>query len=106
MTRTVQELPRAIADVQHIANWIHEHSPQGAMSWLDAYDDMVARLASDAEQFGAAPERHAEFDIRQALFKTRRGRIYRSLFIIDADQVYILRVRGSYCQMLCSDFVS
>lgn len=94
MTRTVHELPRGIADVKHIAHWIHENSPQGAKLWLDAYDKMVDRLASDAELFGEAPERHAEFNVRQAFFRTRRGRTYRKLFIIEADNVYILRVRG------------
>lgn len=94
MSRTVHELPRAIADVQHIAAWIHDRSPQGSLSWLDAYDEMVEQLVSDAERFSAAPEQHPEFDVRQAFFKTLRGSTYRALFFIQDDRVYILRVRG------------
>jgi hypothetical protein len=42
-----------------------------------------------------APEsQDVEFEVRQALFKTRRGCVYRALFFIERSTVYILRVRG------------
>ena len=63
---------------------------------MDAYDEMVARLEKSAESFAAADENEAlEFDVRQALFKTRHGRVYRALFFIEGEHVFILRVRGS-----------
>jgi hypothetical protein len=34
-------------------------------------------------------------EVRQALFKTRRGRVYRALFFIESTDVFILRVRGA-----------
>ena len=55
---------------------------------------MVARLSKDAPSFASAPETHPEFDVKQALFKTRKGRVFRALFFVEGDQVYILRVRG------------
>ena len=39
-------------------------------------------------------DEHFDIDVRQALFKTRRGRIYRMLFTIVGNEVRILRVRG------------
>jgi len=95
MTFKVHELRRAQADVRSIAHWLAEHSPQGARAWLRAYDDMVGRLEEQAPSCGPAYESDdCEFDVRQALFKTRRGRVYRALFFIEGQDVYILRVRG------------
>jgi hypothetical protein len=42
-----------------------------------------------------APENtDTEFEVRQVLFKTRRGNVYRALYLLDGEDVYILRVRG------------
>mgnify|MGYP001040958959 CR=1 FL=1 len=95
MTFQVHELRRAQADVRSIARWLAERSPPGARAWLRAYDEMVKRLEQQASSCGPAYERNdCEFDVRQALFKTRRGRVYRALFFIEGQEVYILRVRG------------
>jgi plasmid stabilization system protein ParE len=91
----VFELRRAQADVRSIAAWLAERSPQGAISWLRAYDDMIGRLEEQPFSCGPALERKdCEFDLRQALFKMRKGRVYRALFFVEAQDVYILRVRG------------
>jgi len=96
MSFTIRELPKAKQDKHSIFRWLHERSPAGATTWLDAYDSLIERLKRDASSFGDAPERQdCDFDVRQALFKTRRGRVYRALFFIDGDEVYVLRVRGS-----------
>jgi len=91
----VHELARAQADVRAIAHWLAGRSPRGARAWLRAYDDLIERLEKQASSFGPAYENDdCEFDVRQALFKTRRGRVYRALFFIQGQDVYILRVRG------------
>lgn len=91
----VHELGRAQDDVRSIAGWLAERSPQGAAAWLRAYDELTERLERQAPSFGPAHENDdCEFDVRQALFKTRRGRVYRALFFIEGQDVYILRVRG------------
>ena len=95
MTFQVYELRRAQADVRSIAHWLAERSPQGARAWLRAYDDMLQRLEQLASSYGPAHESDdCELDVRQALFKTRRGRVYRALFVIEGQEVYLLRVRG------------
>ena len=95
MSFTVRELPKARDDKRSIFHWLHERSPAGAAAWLDAYDSLVERLQRDARSFGEAPENQdCDFDVRQALFKTSRGRVYRALFFMEGQDVYILRVRG------------
>ena len=95
MTFRVRELRRAQSDIRHITDWLADRSPRGARAWLDAYDDMVARLEKNADSCGRADESaDLDIDVSQALFKTRRGRVYRALFLIEGEQVFILRVRG------------
>jgi hypothetical protein len=42
-----------------------------------------------------APENdHVDFEVREILFKTRRGLIYRTLFTIHENSAFLLHVRG------------
>ena len=96
MTYRVRTLRKAEADIRSITNYICKRSPQGAAAWLDAYRQARTRLADNAESCGAADENeYFDIDVKHALFKTRRGRLYRLLFTIVDDEVRILRVRGS-----------
>jgi hypothetical protein len=62
---------------------------------LAAYDRLIERLKEHADTFGEAYENSdLDMEVRQALFKTRRGRVYRALFVIESNDVFILRVRG------------
>lgn len=91
----VHELRRAQADVRSIAHWLAERSPKGAGAWLRAYDEMIRRLEKQADSCGSAYEsENWDLDVRQSLFHTRRGRVYRALFLIEGHDVFILRVRG------------
>jgi hypothetical protein len=91
----IRELPRAVADKRENARWIAERSPQGATAWLAAYEVLMERLAERADTFGEAHENvDLKIDVREALFKTRRGRPYRVLFTIEGAVVYVLRILG------------
>jgi hypothetical protein len=97
MNFAVHELPKTKADKRFIFEWLFERSPRGAGAWLDAYDDILRRLETNAASCGEALEnKDCELDVKQAFFKTKRGRVYRVLFFIeDVDvYVYVLRVRG------------
>lgn len=95
MTFTVRELPRAKSDKHHIVAWLFERSPRGAEAWLDAYDRMAERLRVAADTLSSAQEsKDLALEVKQILFKTRHGRVYRALFHIDGRDVFILRVRG------------
>lgn len=88
-------LPRAEADVDSILGYLSERSRQGAASWAARWHDVLLELQKRPLSLGLAPEA-ADYDveIRQILFKTRRGRVYRALFQVVGAKVYIMHVRG------------
>lgn len=91
----VKTLRKAEADIRSITKYIYERSPQGASAWLDAYRKARSRLETAADSCALADENeHFEIEVRQALFKTKLGRIYRMLFTIVGEEVRILRIRG------------
>jgi plasmid stabilization system protein ParE len=95
MNRTLRILARARADVEGIFIYLVRRSPQGAIAWYLAYGRAVEGIGSDPESFALAPEAdRLQRAIRQALFKTRRGRLYRIVFEILEREIVILRVRG------------
>ena len=89
MSFIIHELPKAKADKRAILVWLLERSPQGGEAWLKAYDSLLVSLEQNADSFGRALEdkdcHHQE--VQQALFKTRRGRVYRVLYFIDGNNV-------------------
>jgi toxin ParE1/3/4 len=95
MKYDVVVLQRAEADVRHIVQWIADRSIQGANSWLDAYEELIDRLANDPNACPTAMENSdCQIALKQALFGTRHGQSYRAVFTIVGDQVRVLRLRG------------
>jgi plasmid stabilization system protein ParE len=95
MNFRVTVLRRADADAVQIVNWIGKRSPQGAEAWVDAYEQMLARLEERADSCGRAYEDDEfELPLRETLFRTRHGATYRAVFTVAGDQVRILRIRG------------
>lgn len=104
MAYTVRTLPRAEFDAQLIYDWIKERSPDGALRWWNEFLDACASLRRSPDRFALAIEcQWDDRDIRQVLFKTRRGKYYRALFVVVDDEVRILRVRGPGQPDLLSD---
>lgn len=95
MNFRVVALRRADSDVTHYVQRISERSVRGAVAWLDAYENLIGRLETDAASYGAANEdEYFDIELKQATFKTRHGLIYRAVYTIKDDEVRILRVRG------------
>lgn len=95
MTFHVKTLQRARRAYEQTLNYIAERSKSGAVAWAREYDAALARLEQSADTFPLAPENdHVDFELREALFKTRRGLVYRVLFTIQGHEVLILHVRG------------
>jgi plasmid stabilization system protein ParE len=95
MSYTVRIMPRAVADRRDIFDYISRRSVQGADAWELAYEAVLDRLEMNPLQFGLAPEDgQFNFELRQCLFRTRRGNTYRGVFRIDEETVTILRLRG------------
>jgi len=88
-------VPKAEAQVDHIVRYLSVRSSQGALAWCERWEQILADMRKDPLRYGLAPE-SAEYDaeVRQVLFKTRRGRRYRALFTIVGRGVYIIEVRG------------
>lgn len=94
MAYRIVVLAQAKRDIRSIARWLASRSPIGAANWLAALDAALEKLSQNPQGFGIAPERpRVTFDIRQILFKTRRGKRYRAVYLIVDDEVRILRVR-------------
>ena len=89
-------LRRAFRDVDSIAAWIAQRSMAGAASWIVAYEDAIRRLTENPHGYGIADDCNLseELILRQFLFKTRRGRMYRGVFVVVDDEIRVLRICG------------
>jgi plasmid stabilization system protein ParE len=96
MSFRVVLLRRARRDVDRIAAWIAERSLPGAASWIAAYEDALRRLQDNPTGYAVVEDFEFPDDliVRQFLFKTRRGRRYRGIFVIEVDEVRVLRICG------------
>lgn len=95
MKYRIRMLRRAHADFASTVAYLYERSPQGAAAWVNAFEKARHRLADYADGCSEADENYRfDIDVKQLLFKTRRGRVYRLIFTIVENEVRILRVRG------------
>ncbi len=100
----VRILQRAQLDFREILKWLGTRSRSGASSWARAFDEALARLENDPASYPLAPESdHSDCEVREILFKTRRGLSYRILFFVEVEDVYILHVRGAGQDFLTAD---
>jgi plasmid stabilization system protein ParE len=96
MSLEVRVTARAEKDVDTIFEWLAQRSKDGAVRWYHAYLTSLHSLPIQAEGCGIAPEAEKlSIELRQILFKTRSGRIYRSLFVIVGNTIHVVGVRGS-----------
>lgn len=94
MTRRVVFTPTARIEAVAALHWIAERSPDAAARWYDGLEKAIAKLGTLPERHPVAEEESARLGVslRQMLHGRRRG-VYRILFSIEADAVYIHRVR-------------
>src|SRR4051812_27771082 len=95
MKFNVITLRAAERDFNGMLEYIAARSKAGTEAWARAFDRALIALEESADRCPLAPENDfVEFEVREALFKTRRGLIYRILFTIRVNTVVILHVRG------------
>jgi plasmid stabilization system protein ParE len=96
MSYRVTILRRARQDFHAIEAWLANRSRQGAASWVKRFDEALASLEENPLLQPVAPESEAfPEEIRHIMFRTRRGRTYRALFLVEGEEVRILRIRGA-----------
>jgi len=87
--------PYAQADYDNIFGFIHAHSPQGAVSWDLALDRAISKLTSDPIRYGRIPETvDSELEHKQISFRTKSGKPYRLIFVVEEKTITVLRIRG------------
>lgn len=96
MSHRVHILARARRDFEDYMAWIAERSPQGAERWAAAFEAALTRLEQNPLLCPVASEsKDIGEEVRNILFRTRAGRVYRAIFVVDGEEVRILRIRGS-----------
>jgi plasmid stabilization system protein ParE len=95
MKYRVVVLFRAELDFDRCFDFIEQRSVEGAARWFAAFEACRDRLAESPLSHPLAPESGGVgLAIREVSFKTRRGKPYRIIYIIEGTEVRILRVRG------------
>jgi plasmid stabilization system protein ParE len=104
MTFRVHLTGAAREDVRGILRWINERSPAGAQAWFRRWREALKALRHRADELALAPESEGHDEaIRQFIFRTRRGRPYRALFVVRGNTVFVLHVRGPGQDLLRPD---
>lgn len=95
--------PRAERDIQSQYDYLSQRSSLGAQNWLKSLEKALKSLELRAPSCGIAAESiHYSETIREILFRTRMGNMYRALFLIRENVVHVLHVRGSGQDQLSS----
>ena len=86
---------QAEADIHRIYDRLSERSLEGARRWYESFWGAVERLKTNPLACGFAYE-HKDFpeELRHLLFGTRKGRIYRALFMVQGDEAVILAIKA------------
>jgi len=95
MAHSVFITARALEEIDQALDWLARQSETAARRWHERLMEAVRSLEHQPERCEIAPEGDwFGADIRQLLFGRRSG-VYRILFVIRKNKVYILRVRHS-----------
>ncbi len=103
MAHSVHITARALREIDEALEWLSEQSRAAALRWHEQLMEAVRSLENNPERCGLAPESEwSPGEIRQLLHGKRRG-VYRILFEVRGNTVYILRVRHSAQALLEPD---
>src|SRR6056297_3457359 len=89
-------LKRAEFELRIIIHYLSGRSKQGAAHLLAAFETSLHQVSQNPLGYGLAPENiFVDPEIRQFFFKTRRGRVYRTVFTIVKQEIRNLHIRGT-----------
>jgi plasmid stabilization system protein ParE len=106
MDYVIRLTSRAEGESDKIFTYIHKRSPSGAIRWHAAMIDSLALLRGNPAGRPRAPEgMQFDVEVRQLLFKTRKGLTYRALFIVNEEDriVHVLSIRGPSQDLLSAE---
>jgi plasmid stabilization system protein ParE len=104
MTYQVSLHPQAEQDLDFILAWLTQRTTEGARIWYRRWKDVLRQLETAAAECSLAPESEGrKFAIRHLIFKTRHGREYRALFVIQDQMVVVFHVRGPGQDLLSAE---
>ena len=104
MKYQVVVLKRAEQDLNAAADWIAEFSPEAASRWFNSFVDALLSLEKNPQRCGLAPENaSSSYELRQMIYRPRKGRTFRAVFVIAEQQVRILRIRGAGQDLLADE---
>jgi len=94
MTFRVEVTAEAERDADAILEWLaSQHAGDAGIAWFLALEDAIAALGAFPERCPVAPESAVfPFEVRQLLYGRRRN-VYRILFTLEGDTVYVLHIR-------------
>ncbi len=95
--------PSAKADIFEINAWLLENYPNIADKWLYGISQSVTSLNKFPERCPISPESIAFDEVVRQLIYGRKPHVYRILFSIQNEKVYILRVRSTKQQSLSEE---
>lgn len=95
--------PSAKADIFEINAWLLENYSNLAEKWLFGLSQAVMSLSKFPERCPISSESEAfDFIVRQLLYG-RKPNVYRILFSVRDEKVYILRIRSTRQQSLLDE---
>lgn len=94
MAFRVKVTPEAKQDADAILEWLHlQQAGEAGLRWFRGLNEAIESLSTFPKRCAPAPENASvPFEMRQLLYG-KRPHIYRILFTIDDDMVYVLRIR-------------
>jgi plasmid stabilization system protein ParE len=100
MKYRVEVTSEAESEIREAYLWIHGDSPANAMRWRLGLLQAIRSLSQHPTRCPLASEStHFKQEIRQLLYG-KRGGVYRVLFVMDEEVVYILHVRHAAREFL------
>jgi plasmid stabilization system protein ParE len=94
MAFLVELTAEAEREADAILEWLLTHNAGSAgLRWFNALEDAIASLSEFPERCALAPEdRVFPFEVRQLLYG-HKPHVYRILFRIERETVYVLHIR-------------
>ena len=101
MTFRVETTSAAEQDANSILDWLlSEHAGETGIRWFAGLQDAIASLTEFPARCPLAPENAAfAFEVRHLLYG-RKPQVYRILFTIEDQTVYVLHIRHGRRQPL------